>query len=343
MSKLIPALTVFTLLISLAFISAESTPLVINDALGRNVELTRHPTRIVSLAPSITETLFELNAQQYIIGADDFSLEDWYLNIGKVLKEQNTTSVGGYWWSMVSVEKILSLNPDIVLADKGAHKPLLDVFQSYNVTVVYLNGGSARSVNDVLSDIYLLGELFNSTVEAQALVDRLIKSLEEGRILLEKYHGLRVLVVVDFWQGIWVAGRATYVDDILARLGLSNAASTFGWSAVSIEKIHEWKPDIIIIAAPYASQDTIEEAGLLDLGVPVIVLDREKVDILSRPGPMMVKIPEILDEALAEAFDSSKPVTTPVQGYGFAINFTFIILLAGLALAFAIGYYIGRR
>lgn len=74
----------------------------------------------------------------------------------------------------------MSLNPDIVLADKGAHKPLLDVFQSYNVTVVYLNGGSARSVNDVLSDIYLLGELFNSTVEAQALVDRLIKSLEEG-------------------------------------------------------------------------------------------------------------------------------------------------------------------
>jgi iron complex transport system substrate-binding protein len=342
MSKLIITL-VFLTLICLTSLTAEAVPLTINDALGRRVEVSNPPKRVVSLAPSITEILFELNAHQYIVGADDFSLEDWYLNISRILGEQNTTSVGGYWWSTVSVEKILGLNPDLVLADKGAHKPLLEVFQSYNVTVVYLNGGSARSVNDVLSDIYLLGELFNSTIEAQTLADKLINSLETGRTLLEEYHGLRVLIVVDFWQGIWVAGRATYIDDVLARLGLSNAASTFGWSSVSLEKIYEWRPDIIVVATPYASQEMIREAGLFDLGVSVVVLEREKVDILSRPGPMTAMIPEVLHAAFAEAFDSAKPTSTPEHRQGISEVFTLLLLLAGVALAFTVGYYVGRK
>ncbi len=343
MSKLIPALTVIAILMCLTPLSAESTTLIVNDALGRRIELSSPPARVVSLAPSITEILFELNTQQYIVGVDDFSLGDWYLNISSVLKKQNTSSVGGYWWSTVNIETILSLNPDVVLADKGAHKPLLEVFQSYNVTVVFLNGGSARSFNDVLSDIYLIGEIFNSTAEAQSLADRLISSLEEGRMLLEKYRGLKVLVVVDFWQGIWVAGRATYIDDVLARLGLSNAASTYGWSAVSIEKIHEWKPDVILVATSYATQETVKEAGLFDLGVPVIVLGQEEVDIISRPGPMIVKIPEILNAALAEAFDSSKPTNTDAYGLRLSESFALILLLAGFALAFMIGYYVGRK
>jgi iron complex transport system substrate-binding protein len=311
-------------------------PIVVTDALGRRIEISGVPKRVVSLAPSITEILAALDLLDYVAGADSFSLQDWYLNTSSRLSERGVVDVGGYWWSVVRVEEILKLNPDVVLADAGAHRPLLETFNSYNLTVLYLQGGSARSINDVLSDIYTIGVVFNRTSEAEELINRVLRALDEGRTLLEPYRGIRVLVVLDFWQGIWVAGRATFIDDVISRLGLVNAAKTIGWSAVSLETIYKWSPDIIVVACSYATTETVKEAGLYDLGKPVVLLNSTEIDIVSRPGPLLVYVPDVLHSALKRELD--KPTGT-VEG--LTVQQVIVVALVVGVVAFSTGLIVG--
>lgn len=314
------------------------------DALQRNVELASTPSRVVVLAPSITELLATLGLEGAIVGADSFSLGDWYMDVGNRLKERGVVDVGGYWWSVVSVERILELRPDLVLADRGAHRPLLETLEAYNLTVVYLNGGSAKSVNDIYSDAYTLGLLFNKPEEVERLVNNLEESLAMGRRLLKDYEGKRVLIVIDFWQGIWVVGKATFIDDVLTRLGLVNAATVVGWNPVSIEVIARWNPDIVLVACPYATQELIEQSGLTGLNKPVVLLNETEVDIVSRPGPLLKYAPEVLYRALTRGLATTKPTTTEKpsqQEWQPYLAYALVPVVA--AVSGVLGYYAGAR
>jgi iron complex transport system substrate-binding protein len=345
MSKLIYKSILLLLMLALltpSILIAEA-PIVVTDALGRRIELSGVPKRVVSLAPSITEILAALDLLDYVVGADSFSLQDWYLNTSSRLRERGVVDVGGYWWSVIRVEEILKLNPDIVLADAGAHRPLLETFNSYNLTVLYLQGGSARSINDVLSDIYTIGVVFNRTSEAEELINRVLRALDEGRTLLEPYRGIRVLVVLDFWQGIWIAGRATFIDDVISRLGLVNAAITIGWSAVSLENIYKWSPDIIVVACSYATTETVKEAGLYDLGKPVVLLNSTEIDIVSRPGPLLVYAPDVLYSALKRELGKPTETLTPVtqRVEGLTVQQVVVVALVVGVVAFSTGLIVG--
>ena len=367
MSKLVQsvALALLVLLVVFSVLVSAKQPIVVVDALGRSVELPSIPKRVVSIAPSITQILANLGLLDVVVGVDSFSIGDWYLNISSRLRERGVVDVGGYWWSVIKVEEILKLNPDIVLADSGAHRPLLETFESYNVTVVYLHGGSAKSVNDVLSDIYTIGLVFNETSRAESLVNEITSALDEGLKLLKPFSGRRILVVIDFWQGIWVVGKATFIDDVFSRLGLINAATTYGWSAVSIETISKWNPDIIIVACSYATNETIREAGLYDLGKPIVLLNNTEIDIISRPGPLITLVPQVLYTALerglgkpVETVTPTTPLTTTitvtetktttittpiVQVVGLEAGQVVVITVIVAILAFIIGLTIGLK
>ncbi|MEM1529454.1 MAG: helical backbone metal receptor [Desulfurococcaceae archaeon] len=315
------------------------------DALGRSVTLTAYPRRVVSLAPSITEILASLGVESSVVGADSFSLSSWYMDIGERLKSRGVVEVGGYWWSTISVEKILELNPDLILADRGAHRQLLEAFEAYNLTVVYL--GSARSINDVYNDIYTVGLIFNKTGEAENLIRSIESTLQSGKELLKGYEGVKVLIVIDFWQGIWVAGKATFIDDLLARLGLVNAAVTIGWSVVGIEAITEWNPDIVIVACPYASQEAVEQSGLPQLGKPLVLLNTTEVDVLMRPGPLLAYAPQVIYHALVQGL-ANRTTTTPrtPQQAPLVTSAPLELYVAAPLVALVsgvIGYYVGLR
>jgi iron complex transport system substrate-binding protein len=351
MSKRVVHVVLCLLVVSLLVISTVATSqqgIVVQDALGRSVNLSRPPQRVVVLAPSITEILADLGLLDVVVGADSYSLSSWYLNVGDRLKRQGIVDVGGYWWSVIRVEEVLKLTPDLVLADAGAHRPLLETFDAYNVTTIFLHGGSAKSVSDVLVDIYLVGQAFNKTEEARGLADRIIGALEEGRSRLAPYHGKKVLVVVGFWQGIWVAGRGTYIDDILARLGLRNAAQSIGWSLANIEVIASWSPDIIVVAAPDYTEEVAKQAGLYNLNRPVIPLNQTEIDIVSRPGPLVAMIPSVLERALQKAYGEAKietPATQIPQERRLVVDLPTLALIVTIAAVtfFIAGYTLGLK
>ncbi len=269
----------------------KTNTLKIVDALGRVVYLNKTPIRIVSLAPSITETIFYLGLEKYLVGVDSISYNDPYYSIHDYVVEHGVKDVGGYWWSVVKVQDILALSPDLVLADKGAHQPLLDTFESYNLTVIYLNGGASITLNDIYSDMFLLANIYNCKEKAVEFMEDTVNVFNEYRKVFSKYYGLKILVIVGIYNGIWVAGKNTYINNILEELGLNNVADVEGWKAVNIEKIYEWEPDLIIIASEYIDEKTLHSIGLYDLDTHIVFLDKEGIDALSRPGPLILKTP----------------------------------------------------
>ncbi len=278
----------FTLLSSTAIYSQDNGGYYIVDMLGRTVYIRQFPSKIVSLAPSITETIFALGLEDYLVGVDDNSYNDTFYNISVYLRSHGVESVGGYWWSTINLEKILALEPELVIADKGAHLSLLSFFEENNITVVYVNGGSASSIEDLYSDIDLISRIFNKTSEAVELVSFIEEKISSIKRELLTYHGLRVLVIVGVWNGVWVAGKATYIDDLLSRLGFINVATVTGWKPVNIETISSWNPDVILVTTGMGlTNATLSEIGVYDLGVPVILLNSTETDLLCRPGPLV--------------------------------------------------------
>ncbi len=99
------------LLVALSVLTTAEQSIVVEDVLGRRVELPGVPRRVVSLAPSITEVLAELGLLDRVVGVDSFSVSDWYLNTSGRLRKRSVVDIGGYWWSAIKVEEILRLNP----------------------------------------------------------------------------------------------------------------------------------------------------------------------------------------------------------------------------------------
>lgn len=318
---------------------------VVEDAMGRKITIENPPMRVVSLAPSITEVLATIGVDDVIIGADTISLMDSYMELGAKLKSRGVEDVGGYWWSSISIEKILDLRPDMVLADLGAHRPIGEALESYNITVVFLHGGSAKSINDVYCDIYNIALIFNKVDEAENLIKTIDNALNNGKELLRNYIGLRVLVVIDIWQGIWIAGRATYVDDLLTRLGLVNVATTVGWSSVSVEKIASWDPDLLIVASQYITDEVIAQTGLNNLGKPIVLLNETEVNIVSRPGPLLQHAPQVIHEAIKKglSINESRPYSKSTSLYQDTTLGSYAILTIVAMTSGSLGYFVGLK
>lgn len=264
-----------------------SNEIVVTDALNRTVSLSSRPSRIISLAPSITEIIFSLDLEKNLVGVDSSSYNTTYLDINTYCRLHKIADVGGYWWSEINIEKILSLNPDLILADAGAHIKLNQTFNEYGLKVIYLNGGSASSIDDILGDIDIVATIFNVGDRGEELKNNILGKIENAKRYADEHglKGLKVLVVIGFNGGIWVAGLDTFIDDLLNGIGLSNAAGISGWGAVNIEEIIKWDPDVIIVASMGIDYSIVNESGLPLLDKPIILLNSTETDILLRPGP----------------------------------------------------------
>jgi len=201
-------------LIALVVVSSISYgySVTVKDALNRVVVIKTIPKRVISLSPSITEIMASLGLLNKLVGVDSISYKDPYYGISEYCKTHNVTDVGGYWWSAIKTEKIIALKPDLVLADAGAHYKLLKFFEDYNLTVVYLHAGAARSIEDIYTDIATVAQIFNvSSTRVSEVIQSIENNITVARQFLAPYKSIRAVVVVGFYEGIWVAGKATFI------------------------------------------------------------------------------------------------------------------------------------
>ncbi len=287
-------------------------PLELVDASGDTVVIESEPARVVSLSPAITETIFALHAETKLVGVDNSS--DYPQELELLVAEGKVRRVGGYWWSALDLEAIASLQPDLVIAEVGAHIKIQDQFRQLGLKVLYVRGGAARSVEDVKADILLIGQALNRLEEAQRIVDTIDEEVSEIRARLESVGAepVPVYVEVGAYSGqLWGAGAGTFIDALVTLAGGVNVLAEYsGYPQLGYEDVVAAQPSVIIAVANFmdsgAAQAYLEEIlsrpGWSEIPAVrdgrVYVLAGQSANVLVRPGPRIVEALELLAEIL---------------------------------------------
>lgn len=261
-------------------------PLTIVDDLGRTVKIEKLPQRIVSLAPSNTEILFALGLEDKVVGVSD------YCDYPEAAKAK--PRVAGY--STPDMEKLVSLAPDLVLAESIHEKTVLPALEKLGLIVIVM---SAKSIDAVLHDIALVGQINGKSKAATQLVTNLTRRIEavtsktEGLTPKER---LRVLYVI--WHNpIWTMGRNTFTDDLIYKAGGINIFGDDFEKArvVSLEAIIAKNPQVIIISGMGTTGDLIynsikkeDRLSTVEAMINNHVYKISDANLIERPGPRII-------------------------------------------------------
>jgi len=274
-------------LLSLALVLTACSPSgqtpVINyvfDDLGRLVAINGTSQRIVSLAPSNTEILFALGLGDKVVGVTDYC--DY------PPEALNKTKVGEY--ATPNIEKIVALNPDLILAGYGNPIEVVYTLAGLGLTVF---GIKTTDLDDLLNDIRRVGEITDKEVEAQALTSAManrIQAVTNQTAELEQRP--RVFYIV--WGGegsaLWTAGSGTFIHELIEKAGGVNICQNItGYTTISIEDVLARDPEIIItseLSYDWALNATELASTNASQSGRIYTCDD---NLVQRPGPRLVE------------------------------------------------------
>lgn len=254
-------------------------PLTITDFLGREVTIPQMPERIVSLAPSTTEILFELGLGDRIVGVTDYD------NYPEEAKKK--PKVGGF--KGPNLEAIVAQKPDLIFASSLSGREHMEVLEKLGIPVVMLEAGEISRINNTIE---LLGAITNSKEKGTQLIDAFNRKLEELAAKLQGVPRISVYYIVDL-QNNWTAGRGTFIHELINLAGGRNVAEDVeGWANYSLEKIVEKNPQVIITSTHTGKpEDLQKKAGFQDL--EAVKNNRVYIfqdsNIISRPSHRIVE------------------------------------------------------
>ena len=261
------------------------------DTMGNVVTLTSPPERIVSLAPSNTEMLFAVGAGSNVVGVTNFC--NYPYNFTAWTEAGNMTSIGSYW--RPSVEPIVALEPDLVLASSGS----LDTAENlkslgYKVLVL-----EAKTIDGVLQDLLLVGRATGNDVEAGIVVSEIRQRIDTvanqataAATTPKVYH--------EIWnEPIMSAGPGTFIHELITLAGGENifGDATTSWPTASSEVIVEKNPDVMFFPNMYMGQENFyvtlevvkDRPGWSSItAVKNNAIYEISADIISRSGPRLV-------------------------------------------------------
>jgi iron complex transport system substrate-binding protein len=199
------------------------------------------PQRIVSLAPSVTEALFEAGLGGRVVGVTShcrFPRE--VLDLPKV---------GGYLTP--SYEALLALQPDLVvtLPEQADIEPKLAALRIPILRVDH------RSLEGIIKSIALLGERCGAEAAANRAAETLRQDLARARRLVTERSRPRVLICfgrTEDFRRLYAAAPGTVHDDLITQTGGQNVLTSraVSYPTLSVEGVMRLDPDVIIEFAP---------------------------------------------------------------------------------------------
>lgn len=281
----------FLVLIALLIVSAPSSVLgeSFDDALGRRIELSQPPERIISLVPAVTEILFKLNLQEKLVAVTDYCD---YPEAAKKLPK-----VGQY--SRPSLENILLYKPDLVFASAGMNRPsLIKRLESFKIPVYIVY---PQSVDQTVQTIQNIGNVTDKKSEAAQVVGDLQKRINTIEQKLEQFEKPKVLTFI-MLQPLTVAGPETFIDDIIKLTGGNNIVppGPSRYPTWNSEALLVLDPEVIVVSShpgqPDPQQFFKKWPQLKAVKNNRIV--QIEADWLHRPGPRMLLGVEAMAKAL---------------------------------------------
>lgn len=280
-----------TLLLALLGLAATAHALQVTDDRGVSVTFTQSPQRIVSLLPSLTESVCALEQCQRLVGVDRYS--NYPASVRRL------PVVGG--GLDPNLESIVALKPDVVLMAKSSRAGLR--LEALGIKVVALEPKSHADVRRVLGT---LGQLLE--IPAAQGADRLWRVMDSGvsaaaQSLSPKAKDIRVYFEVN--RGPYAAGETSFIGETLTRLGVKNVvpAALGPFPRLNPEFVVRANPDLIMIGSrgmqamtPYpgwSSIKAVREQRICVLGV-------DDADVVVRPGPRMAEAARIMAKCIQD-------------------------------------------
>jgi iron complex transport system substrate-binding protein len=267
------------------------------DDFGRRVTLPQEAQRIVSLAPSLTETMYALELQDRLVGDTDYC--DY------PPQAQTKPHVGGPM--NPNLEQVVSLHPDLVLATRQGNR--LETVEALTRLGIPVYATDPKSVEDVIESTRRLADVLGAHPQGEALEHSLHVRLAEIRRRVRAEAARRVFFVV--WADPLISiGKTTFLADALRWAGAESVIETTqDWPRLSIEEVVRQQPEYLIFSSTHFEEasrtvdDLRTRAGWRALDA---IRDRRIVvvsDAVNRPSPRLVDAIEQLARQLhPEAF-----------------------------------------
>ena len=260
------------------------------DALGNKVVLTNSAQRIVSLAPSITEILFEIGAGGQVVGRTD------YCNYpAEVL---SLPSIGGFSAESISLESIIALEPDLVIGGSIYQAEIIKALQEAGIPAFVSQPASLAEIKDSLS---LFGQITGRADEAAAVADEMQARIDAVTQAVSSVPAdQRPAVFYEVWhEPLMSANGKTVVGELIELAGGVNifAGLPDEYPTVSVEQIVEVDPKFIIGPSSHSDQLTTEMIGAREGWGDMYAVKNNAIyivdgDIVSRYSPRIVIVLE---------------------------------------------------
>ena len=288
--------------------AASSTPAStheVTDEAGRAVRVPLNPQRIVSLAPSVTETIYALGDEAHLVG--DTTYCDYPPDA------QKKTKVGGV--IDPNLEQIAALHPDLVLLAKSANH--LDTVRALDSLGIPSYATNPHTVDEIISSTQTLADILNVPAAGKTLTDDLRKRLAAVQSELVGAVPRRVLFIV--WMDPLISvSQKTFIADAIRLAGATSIVeSTQEWPQISLEEVVHLQPEYLVFATSHTGEGKRDVAALaVRPGWRNMEAVRQNhfavvSDAINRPSPRIVSVIEDLAHQLHPELFKTTPEPQP--------------------------------
>jgi iron complex transport system substrate-binding protein len=257
---------------------AGSASIALTDDAGHAVRLAAPAQRVISLVPSVTETIIALGAGNRIVGRTEYDHDSSLAAVPLIGRGLSP-----------SVEAIVALRPDLVIvwaSDKRGD--LRSQLEKAGIATFAFN---VQDTTDAFRVVRVMGEALGRQSTADSLQTALRTSLRETQSRAAGRSRRRVFYVV-YNDPPMTAGPGTFIDQLLDIAGADNVFhdAPSNWPTVSLEEVVQRDPDIVVLPVGEMSSPIGERlrntAGWRDLrAVKNNCLALVDADLVNRPGP----------------------------------------------------------
>jgi iron complex transport system substrate-binding protein len=282
---------------------AAAGPITVTDDAGKTVTLDAPATKVVSIAPANTEIAFALCAGDKVVG--DTTYCDYPAEAKDIAK------IGDF--SNPSMEKIVALEPELVLVAGGIQENLVNKLEKLGVAVYMVDPTNLEELYGSLQDVGdLMGVSGNATTVVNdmksqvAAVEEKVAGAETPKTFLEIYG-----------QPLMTAGTGTFIDDLITKAGGVNVGATAGegFPEYNAEKLIEEDPAVYVAMkgsmtdpAAIAKRAGYDQLSAVQNGAVFVIED----NLVARPGPRLVLgLQQLAQMIHPELFGSPSPEASP--------------------------------
>jgi len=214
----------------------------VSDETGRTVRIPVPVRRIVSLAPSVTESIYALGLENLLVGDTDYC--DYPEAARKLHKVGGATNP--------SLEEIAQLKPDIVLVIKSLNR--LETVQQLERLGIATYSTDPHNLDEIRGSVHRLAEVLGNPAAGEALDAALLEREKLLQQKLQRVQPARALFVV--WTDPLISvGKHTFIADALTHAGATSVADSWqDWPHISLEEVVRLQPQFLIFASSHSEQ-----------------------------------------------------------------------------------------